>query len=140
MGFGLRIGAAKSRRNGHAGLIGQLLVRRLCDALLFPSLLLVPSLLRAATRFSGTAFGLRPALAKSCRSGHAGLVGQLLFPSLLRRPVSLGPLSGFARRLQSPVETGTPTRRRSEGTRFSETSLVPSGACNPRCPSSGTPE
>ena len=49
-----------------------------------------------------------PALAKSCRSGHAGLVGQLLFPSLLRRrPVSLGPLSGFARRLQSPVEAGT---------------------------------
>ena len=48
-----------------------------------------------------------------------GLVGQLLFPSLLlRRPVSLGPLSGFARRLQSPVETGTPARRRSEGTLF----------------------
>ena len=82
-----------------------------------------------------------PALAKSCRSGHAGLVGQLLFTSLLlRRPVSLGPLSGFARRLQSPVVTGTPTRRRSEGARFSETSLVPSSACNPGCPSSGTPE
>ena len=49
-----------------------------------------------------------PALAKSCRSGHAGLVGQLLFTSLLlRRPVSLGPLSGFARRLQSPVEADT---------------------------------
>ena len=49
-----------------------------------------------------------PALAKSCRSGHAELVGQLLFSSLLlRRPVSLGPLSGFARRLQSPVEAGS---------------------------------
>ena len=56
-------------------------VRRLCDALLFHSLLLArrtcdallfPSLLRAATRFSGTAFGLRPALAKSRRNGHAG--------------------------------------------------------------------
>ena len=34
--------------------------------------LLFPSLLRAATRFSGTAFGLRPALAKSRRNGHAG--------------------------------------------------------------------
>ena len=31
--------------------------------------LLFPSLLRAATRFSGTAFGLRPALAKSRRNG-----------------------------------------------------------------------
>ncbi len=42
-----------------------------------------------------------------------------LFPSLLRRrPVSLGPLSGFARRLQSPVEAGTPARRRSEWTLF----------------------
>ena len=36
----------------------------------------------------------------------------------VQRPVSLGPLSGFARRLQSPVETGTPARRRSEGARF----------------------
>ena len=103
----------------HAGLVGQLLGCRPCDALLFPSLLRLPSFLlrhaglvgtavsltaivslaaAAATRFSGTAFGLRPALAKSRRSGHAGL----LFPSLLlRRPVSLGLLSGFARRLQS---------------------------------------
>ena len=32
----------------------------------------------AATRFSGTAFGLRPALAKSRRNGHAGLIGQLI--------------------------------------------------------------
>ena len=63
----------------HAGLVGQLLGCRPCDALLFPSLLRFPSF-------------------------------------LLRRPVSLGPLSGFARRLQSPVEAGTPARRRSEGT------------------------
>ncbi|MGN0199964.1 MAG: hypothetical protein ACI4A2_01635 [Candidatus Cryptobacteroides sp.] len=42
-----------------------------------------------------------------------------LFPSLLlRRPVALRPLSGFAQRLQSPVEAGTPARRRSEGTLF----------------------
>ena len=79
----------------HAGLVGQLLGCRPCDALLFPSLRQFPSLLR---RF--------PSLL-------------LLFPSLLlRRPVSLGPLSGFARRLQSPVEAGTPARRRSEGTLF----------------------
>ena len=65
----------------HAGLVGQLLGCRPCDALLFPSLPLFPSL-------------------------------------LLRRPVALGPLSGFAQRLQSPVETGTPARRRSEGARF----------------------
>ena len=126
MGFGLRTGACKvpSKR-----------ARRACGA---AAIFLAAA---AATRFSGTAFGLRLALAKSRRSGHAGLVGQLLFPSLLlRRPVSLGPLSGFARRLQSPVETGTPTRRRSERARFSETSLVLSGACNPGCPSSGTPE
>ena len=125
MGFGLRTGACKvlSKR-----------ARRACGVAA------VSLAAAAAPRFSGTAFGLRPALAKSRRSGHAGLVGQLLFPSLLRRrPVSLGPLSGFARRLQSPVETGTPTRRRSEGARFSETSLVPSGPCNPGCPSSGTP-
>ena len=62
----------------HAGLVGQLLGCWPCDALLFPSLLRFPSFL-------------------------------LRFPSfLLRRPVSLGPLSGFARRLQSPVEAGTP--------------------------------
>ena len=30
----------------------------------------------AAVRFSGTAFGLRPALAKSRRSGHAGTLTQ----------------------------------------------------------------
>ena len=32
----------------------------------------VPLIAAAATRFSGTAFGLRPALAKSRRNGHAG--------------------------------------------------------------------
>ena len=32
----------------------------------------VPLISAAAARFSGTAFGLRPALAKSRRSGHAG--------------------------------------------------------------------
>ena len=63
------------------------------ELLMFPSLLLFSSLLLFASL--------------------------LLFPSLLRRrPVSLGPLSGFARRLQSPVETGTPARIRSEGTLF----------------------
>ena len=100
MGFGLRTGACKvlSKR-----------ARRACGVAA------ISLAAAAATRFSGTAFGLRPALAKSRRSGHAGL----LFPSLLRRrPVSLGPLSGFAWRLQSPVETGTPARRRSEGTLF----------------------
>ena len=71
--------------------MGQLLGCRLCDALLFASLPLFPSL---------PLFSSLP-----------------LFPSLLlRRPVSLGPLSDFARRLQSPVETGTPARRRSEWT------------------------
>ena len=64
-GFGCLLGCL------HAGLVGQLLGCRPCDALLFPSLLRFPSL-------------------------------------LLRRPVSLGPLSGFARRLQSPIEAGTP--------------------------------
>ena len=110
MGFGLRTGACKvlSKR-----------ARRACGA---AAIFLAAA---AATRFSGTAFGLRPALAKSRRNGHAGLMGQMLFPSLplfpsllLRRPVSLGPLSGFARRLQSPVEAGTPAHRRSEGTLF----------------------
>ena len=33
-------------------------------------------LIAAAARFSGTAFGLRPALAKSRRSGHAGTLTQ----------------------------------------------------------------
>ena len=32
----------------------------------------VPLIAAAAPRFSGTAFGLRPALAKSRRNGHAG--------------------------------------------------------------------
>ena len=45
---------AKSHRSRHSGFVMQLLF---------------PSLLRAATRFSGTAFGLRPALAKSRRNG-----------------------------------------------------------------------
>ena len=70
MGFGLRTGACE---------VPSKLACRLCDALLFPSLLralrlcdalLFPSLLRAATRFSGTAFGLRPALAKYRRNGQ----------------------------------------------------------------------
>ena len=71
-GIGCKLGCL------HAGLVGQLLGCRPCDALLFPSLPLFPSL-------------------------------------LLRRPVALGPLSGFARRLQSPVEAGTPA------------------CCSPRC-------
>ena len=50
---------------------------------------------------------------------HAGLAMHCCFPRCcVQRPVSLGPLSGFARRLQSPVETGTPARIRSEGARF----------------------
>ena len=81
----------------HAGFVGQLLF---------------PSLLRAATRFSGTAFGLRPALAKSRRSGQ-------------------------------------PTHRRSEGSRFlnrlecrpalalPDATLQASGACS--CKSPGKP-
>ena len=81
----------------HAGFVGQLLF---------------PSLLRAATRFSGTAFGLRPALAKSRRSGQ-------------------------------------PTHRRSEGTHFlnrlecrpalalPDATLQASGACS--CKSPGKP-
>ena len=36
----------------------------------------VPLIAAAAARFSGTAFGLRPALAKSHRSGHAGTLTQ----------------------------------------------------------------
>ena len=60
MGFGLRTGACKvpSKR-----------ALRACGAAA------VSLAAAAATRFSGTAFGLRPALAKSRRSGHAGLVG-----------------------------------------------------------------
>ena len=53
------------------------------------------------------------ALAKSHRSRHAGFVMHCCSPHCwfphccVRRPVSLGPLSGFARRLQSPVEAGS---------------------------------
>ena len=81
MGFGLRIGACE---------VPSKLACRLCDALLFPSLPLFPSLLLLPLLFL------------------AAVVSCCWFPHCcVRRPVSLGPLSGFARRLQSPVETGS---------------------------------
>ena len=91
--------------------MGQLLGCRLCDALLFASLPLFPSLLWVRRLCDALLFHSLLLARRTCDA--------LLFPSLLlRRPVSLGPLSGFAWRLQSPVETGTPARRRSEVTLF----------------------
>ena len=111
MGFGLRTSACE---------VPSKQACRLCDALLFPSLL-VPSLLRAATRFSGTAFGLRPALAKSRRNGkptRRRSEGARFLNRLECRPA-----------LAKSRRSGQPTRIRSEGARIPEISLVPPGAC-----------
>ena len=97
-----------------------------CPSPLVPSLplfssLLVPSLLRAATRFSGTAFGLRPALAKSRRSGqptHIRSEGARFLNRLDCRTA-----------LAKSRRNGQPTHIRSEGARSPEISLVPPGAC-----------
>ena len=89
-----------------------------------PSLLLSAAVTLVAAVFLDAAG--TPALWGSCSSPHC----------CVRRPVSLGPLSGFARRLQSPVETGSRHADAARGHVFSETSLVPPGACTPECPSS----
>ena len=90
-----------------AAVVSLLLLSSAAASCLCCSSLLLPAAVTLVAAVFLDAAGT-PALWGSCSSPHC----------CVRQPVSLGPLSGFARRLQSPVETGTPARRRSEGARF----------------------